>query len=298
MASFFDEIARNRLKSIALMMVFSALFVAVIYLFIVFLGGGVFSFTFAIGLVAIYALITYYTGDKLVLAVSGAREADPKKYRQLYGIIEGLASATQIKIPKVYIIEDPTPNAFATGRSKNLSSVAVTTGILSIMSKNELTGVLAHEMSHVADNDVQFMTIAIVFAGAIGIISAFMRNMLFFGGANGERNNGGALLLIALILGLLAPFFAMLIRLAISRKREYMADANGARLTRDPHSLAEALKKIMTFEKNPNTPQMQNVNEITANLYFSNPFKAESFANLFSTHPPIEERIKKLEEMY
>ncbi|HVA82727.1 MAG TPA: M48 family metalloprotease [Candidatus Aquilonibacter sp.] len=299
MASFFDEIARNRLKSIALMMVFSAFFVAVIYLFVVFLGGGIFSLTFAVGLVAIYALITYYTGDKLVLAVSGAKEADPKKYRQLYGIIEGLASATQIKMPKVYIIDDPTPNAFATGRSKNLSSVAVTSGILTIMSKNELTGVLAHEMSHVADNDVQFMTIAIVFAGAIGIIAAFMRNIFFFGGMNGDnRNNGGVLLLIAFVIGLLAPFFALLIRLAISRKREYMADANGARLTRDPHSLADALKKIQAFEKNPNTPQMRNVNEVTANLYFSNPFKAESFANLFSTHPPIEERIKKLEAMY
>jgi len=299
MTSFFDEIARNRINSIILMAVFSAFFTAVIYLFVVFLGGGPISFGLAIFLVIIYALVTYYTGDKLVLAVSRAKLADQTKYRTLYGIIEGLSSATQIPMPKVYIIEDPTPNAFATGRSKKLSSIAVTTGILSIMSKNELTGVLAHEMSHVADNDVQFMTIAIVFAGAIGIVSAFMRNIFFFGGMGGDNNrNGGILLLIAFVIGLLAPFFALLIRLAISRKREYMADANGARLTRDPHSLANALKKIRDYEKNPNTPQMQNVNEITANLYFSNPFKPESFANLFSTHPPIEERIKKLEAMY
>jgi len=299
MTSFFDEIARNRINSIILMAVFSALFTAVIYLFVVFLGGGPISFGLAIFLVIIYALITYYTGDKLVLAVSRAKLADQTKYRALYGIIEGLASATQIPMPKVYIIEDPTPNAFATGRSKKLSSIAVTTGLLSIMSKNELTGVLAHEMSHVADNDVQFMTIAIVFAGAIGIVSAFMRNIFFFGGMGGDNNrNGGILLLIAFVIGLLAPFFALLIRLAISRKREYMADANGARLIRDPHSLANALIKIRDYEKNPSTPQMQNVNEITANLYFSNPFKPESFATLFSTHPPIEERIKKLEAMY
>ncbi|MGI0141884.1 MAG: M48 family metallopeptidase [Candidatus Micrarchaeales archaeon] len=298
MASYFDEIARNKLKSVLLLGIFTAFFVAIIYLFVIFLGGGPFALIIALIIVLIYGLITYYTGDKLVLAVSHAKEADRTKYRQLYSTVEGIALASQVPMPKVYIIDDPSPNAFATGRSKKLSSIAVTTGLLSIMDKNELTGVLAHEMSHVADNDVQFMTIAIVFAGAIGIIAAYMRLTFFFGGVGGNNRNGGILLLIVLVIGLLAPFFALLIRLAISRRREYMADANGARLIRDPRSLASALKKIQAYEKDRNTPQMKHVNEVTANLFFANPFKAGNISNIFSTHPPIEERIKKLEAMY
>lgn len=298
MSSFFDEISSNSIKSLVLMLLFSVFFGAILYLFILFLGGGAFSLSFAVVLIIIYGIVVYYTGDKFVLAVSQAKEADPKAYRTLYGIIEGLASATQIAMPKVYIINDKNPNAFATGRDKKHSSVAVTTGLLEIMNKNELTAVLAHEMSHVQDNDIKFMTIAIVFAGAIGIMAAFIRNMFFFGGMRGNNKDGGAIVLIALVIGLLAPLFALLIRLAISRRREYMADANGARLTRDPHSLADALKKIQAYSLNPNTPPIVHANEITANLYFANPFKAESFANLFSTHPPIAERIKKLEAMY
>lgn len=297
MASFFDEFSSNSLKSLVLMLIFSLFFGTILYAFVLWMGGGQFSFGIALVLIIIYGLVVYYTGDKFVLAVSRAKEADPKKYRNLYSIIEGLASATQVSMPKVYIIEDQNPNAFATGRSKKASSVAVTTGLLSMMDKNEVTAVLAHEMSHVADNDIRFMTIAIVFAGAIGIMAAFIRNSFFFG-FQGDNRNGGAIMIIALVIGLLAPIFALLIRLAISRRREYMADANGARLTRDPHSLADALKKIKAYSQNPNTAPLVHANEITANLYFANPFKAESFANLFSTHPPIDERIKKLEAMY
>lgn len=298
MSSFFDEISSNSIKSVVLMLLFSAFFGAILYLFVLFLGGGSLSLSIAVVLIIIYGIVVYYTGDKFVLAVSQAKEADPKVYRNLYSIIEGLASATQISMPKVYIIEDKNPNAFATGRDKKHSSVAITTGLIAMMDKNELTAVLAHEMSHVQDNDIKFMTIAIVFAGAIGIMAAFIRNMFFFGGIGGNNRNGGAIVLIALVIGLLAPLFALLIRLAISRRREYMADANGARLTRDPHSLADALKKIQAYSLNPNTPPIVHANEITANLYFANPFKAQSFANIFSTHPPIEERIKKLEAMY
>ncbi|MDE1856351.1 MAG: M48 family metalloprotease [Candidatus Micrarchaeota archaeon] len=298
MTSFFDEIAQNRLKSLVLMALFSMFFIAILYLFVLFMGGGgPTSISIAVFLVAIYAIIIFYTGDKLVLTVSRAKEADRKQYRDLYGIIEGLASAIQVPMPKVYIINDPSPNAFATGRSRKVSSVAVTTGLLNIMDRRELSGVLAHEMSHIQDNDIQFMTIAVVFAGAIGIMAAFIRNMLFFG-MGGNNRNGGIILLIALVIGLLAPFFALLIRLAISRRREYMADANGARLTRDPHSLSSALKKLLMYEKDPKSVPLQHVNEVTANLFFANPFKAGNIANIFSTHPPLEERIKKLEAMY
>ena len=300
MSSFFDEIARNRLKSLILMFLFALLFTGVIYAVVVLFGGGVFAFAFGIAFVIIYALATYRYGDRLVLAVWRAKEADRKQYQTLYSVVEGLSLATQIKMPKVYIIDDPNPNAFATGR-RSAPSVAVTTGLLSIMDKQELQGVIAHEISHVADNDIQVMTVAIAFAGVIGIVAALIRNMVMFGGlrGGGRRNDGsGLIILVAIIVGLLAPLFALLIRLAISRKREYMADANGARITRDPGSLASALKKLKAYSANPNAQSVRHANEVTAPMYFSNPFTAKSVFGLFSTHPPLDDRIKKLEQMY
>lgn len=300
MASFFDEIARNRLKSILLMFLFSVLFVGVIFFFALYLGIGQYGVAIAVGLVALYAVFVYYTGDKFVLRMSGAKEADKAQYRDLYSAVEGLAAAEQVPAPRVYIINDPNPNAFATGRNKKHASIAVTTGLLHMMDRNELTAVIAHESSHIGNNDIQFMMIAVVFAGAIGIVAALLRNMFFFGGfmGNRDRGNGGMLMLVALVVGLLAPLFALLVRLAISRRREYMADANGARITRAPKSLADALRKIKTYAENPHNAQMRHANEVTAPLYFSSPFKKSSLMNLFSTHPPIEERIKKLDSMY
>ncbi len=300
MASFFDEIARNRLKSVVLMFLFSLLFVGVIFSLTLYLGIGIFGIVIAVFLVALYALFTYFTGDKFVLKMSGAKEADRSKYPTLYSAVEGLSAASQIPTPKVYIINDPNPNAFATGRNKRHASIAVTTGLLSMMNRQELEGVIAHESSHIGDNDIQFMMVAVVFAGAIGIIAAVFRGMFFFGGIGGgnNRNNGGMLILVALLVGLLAPLFALLIRLAISRKREYMADANGARLTRAPRYLADALSKIKAYSQNPNTTPVRHANEVTAPLYFSNPLKAGSVMNLFSTHPQIDDRIKKLQQMY
>lgn len=299
MASFFDEIARNKLKSIILMMLFSLFFVGVIFLVTLFFGLGPFGLAIAVFLVAIYGVFVYLSGDKFVLKMSGAQEADPKRYPALYSAVEGLAAASQIPMPKVYIVNDPNPNAFATGRNKKHASIAATTGLLSMMDKEELQGVIAHEISHIGDNDIQFMMVAVVFAGAIGIIAAVFRGMFFLGGIGGNnRNNGGTLMLIALVVGLLAPLFALLIRLAISRRREYMADANGARLTRAPRSLAGALTKIKAYSAKPQSPPVKKANEVTAPLYFSNPLKASSVMNIFSTHPPIDDRIKKLQAMY
>ncbi|MDE1822713.1 MAG: M48 family metalloprotease [Candidatus Micrarchaeota archaeon] len=297
MASFFDEIARNNLKSILLMLLFSVLFAFVVYLFVIFLGGGIFSLSIGLIFIIGYALFTYFAGDKVVLAVSRAKEADKGKYPQLYDVVEGLASAIQVPMPKVYIINDPNPNAFATGASRKKASVAVTSGLLSMMNRTELEGVLAHEMSHIQDNDMKFMMIAIVYAGVIGLVAAFIRNMLFWG-VGGNRRSGGYLILIAILVGILAPIFAMLIRLAISRRREYMADANGARLIRNPAALAGALKKLLQYEKDPRSVPLANANELTASLYFSNPFKANSIMNLFSTHPPLQDRIDRLQKMY
>lgn len=300
MASFFDEIARNRMKSVILLFLFGLFFFVVITLV-----AYLFGFSLGVGLILagiliiVYGIIVYATGDKFVLKMSGAKEADKAQYPTLYSAVEGLAASEQIPMPKVYIVNDPNPNAFATGRDKRHASIAVTTGLLSMMDRQELDGVIAHESSHIGNNDIQFMMVAVVFAGAIGIVAGIIRMSLLFGGFSGGRGrNNGMLLLIGLVVGLLAPLFALLIRLAISRRREYMADANGARITRNPGSLASALKKIQNYTKAPNAQPVKHANEVTASLYFSNPFKSKSLMNLFSTHPPIEDRIKKLESMY
>ncbi len=299
MASFFDEIARNKLKSILLMALFSALFFFFIYFFVLFVvGGGVVGFAIGGAIIIAYAAFAYFGGSKVVLKMSGAQKADSSKYPVLFDAVEGLAAASQIPMPEVYIINDPNPNAFATGRNKKHASVAVTTGLLSMMDKNELQGVIAHEISHIYDNDIQFMMLAVVFAGVIGLIAAFFRNMLFFGGFGENNRGGGVILIIGLVLSIIVPIVAFLIRLAISRRREYMADANGARITRSPQSLADALKKIAGYTTNPSVAPVKHANEMTASLYFSNPLKAKSVMNIFSTHPPIDERIKRLEQMY
>jgi heat shock protein HtpX len=299
MASYFDEIAANKLKSVVLLLLFSLFFVAVIFLFTLWLGLGLFGLAVAVAIVALYAIAMYYAGDRFVLKMSGAKPADKSSNRVLFDTVESLAVANQLPMPSIYIMNDPNPNAFATGRDKRHASVAVTSGLLSMMDRQELQGVLAHEMSHIYDNDIKFMLVAVVFAGAIGMIAAMARMSLFFGGIGGGRNdNAGIIILIALVLGLLAPFFAMLIRLAISRRREYMADANGARITRNPRGLASALRKIQQYGKAPQAQGVKRASEVTAPLYFSNPLSARAVANIFSTHPPIEERIKRLEAMY
>ena len=298
MASFFDQISKNRIGSIVLMLLFGALFAFIIYLVVALLGGGLIGLFIGIVIVLIYAIVVYTYGSKMVLKMSKAQLADRKQYPQLYNIVEELALASQLPMPTVYIVNDPSPNAFATGKNKKSASIAVTTGLLAMMNKNELEGVLAHEMSHIYNNDIQFMLYAVVFAGAIGILAAIIRSIFFFGVIGGERNNGGLFVIIGLIIGLLAPLFALLIRLAISRKREYMADANGARVTRAPSYLASALKKIQSYEQKPAAAPVKNANEMTAPLYFENPLSKKSFMNLFSTHPPTEDRIEKLEHMY
>jgi heat shock protein HtpX len=299
MSSFFDEIARNKLKSVLLMCLFSLFFFAIIYLAVLFFGGGLFGLVIGAILIIVYAAFSYFAGGKMVLKISGAHPADRSKYPVLFDAVEGLAAASQVPMPGVYVINDPSPNAFATGRNKKHSYVAVTSGLLAMMNRNELQGVIAHEMSHVYNNDMQFMMVAVVFAGAIGLIAAVMRTSIFFGGFGGNgRGNNGLIIIVALILSFLAPLFALLIRLAISRRREYMADANGARLTRAPGDLASALQKIRDYSAKPTAQPVRHANDITASLYFANPLSKASVINLFSTHPPIDERIKKLKQMY
>lgn len=239
-------------------------------------------------------IVGYWYSDKIALSIAGAHPATREKYFDFYTIVENLAITAGLPMPKIYVIEDPSPNAFATGRDKNHAVVAVTTGLLSIMNKTELEGVIAHEMSHIGNRDMLVSTVAVVLVGFISIISDIMIRSTLFGGRNNDREGGnGVFMIIGIILSILAPIFATLIQLSISRKREYLADASGSLLTRYPEGLASALEKIKQYGK-----PMKKQSTAIAHLYIANPLGSGAFAkkvgNLFSTHPPIEERIKIL----
>lgn len=289
--SFFDAAEANKRNSLILIAAMFFLFmlsvIAISYTFDIGMCGPVLGF-FAL---LFYTLVVFYSGDSIILSMSGAREAKKEDYPFLYNVVEGLAIASQIPMPKLYVIEDPSPNAFATGRDPKHASVAVTTGLLSMMKREELEGVVAHEISHVANFDIRFSMIAIVFVGAIALLGDFAWRMMRTG-MGGRRGKGaGVFILIALFFVILAPIFAQLVRFALSRQREYLADANGARLTRYPPGLASALEKIKTAGL-PTTA----ANDTTASLYFSNPFP-NKIGFLGSTHPSIDDRIKRLKAM-
>ncbi len=248
----------------------------------------------------IYSFVSYFYSDKIVLATSGAQEIKKKDNPQLFHTVENLAIGDGIPMPKVYIINDPSPNAFATGRDPKHASIAATTGILERLNNSELEGVLAHELSHVKNYDTRLLAITAVIVGFISLLTNMFMNTLFWGGLrnNNDRNNNSQaiFLVIALILAIIAPIIATLIQLAVSRKRELLADASGALLTRYPEGLASALEKISSDPR-----PLKTASEATAHLFIVNPFKNKGFngwlTNLFSTHPPIEERIKILRSM-
>jgi heat shock protein HtpX len=290
--SFFDAISANKRNSLILIAVMFSIFMAMVislsYIFDLGYCG------FAIGFFALlfYALIVYYQGDSIILSISGAKQVTEKDQPFLYNVVEGLALASQIPVPKIYIVADPSPNAFATGRDPQHASIAVTSGLLSMMKREELEGVIAHEISHIGNYDIRFSMIAVVFVGAIALLGEFAwRSMIFGGGNRRDRGGGGMLVIIGLVFVILAPIFAELVRFAISRQREYLADANGARMTRYPPGLASALEKI----KNAGIPT-RTANDTTAPLYFSNPFPSK-IGSFFATHPPIDDRIKRLKAM-
>ena len=237
----------------------------------------------------------YWFSDKIALASTGAKEADSVRYLELHRILENLAITAGLPKPRLYVIEDPAPNAFAAGRNAKHAVVAVTTGLLERLDRSELEGVLAHELSHIGNRDILVMTVAVVLAGFIAIISDIFLRMSFFGGGN--RDNKNPLLLVAGIVAIvLAPIAAQLIQMAVSRRREFLADASGALLTRYPDALASALQKISSFQA-----PMRKANHATAHLFISNPFGAHEagrfIAKIFSTHPPVEERVAALTEM-
>src|SRR3989338_2033624 len=300
----YTQISSNRLKT-WLIMFFFAFFVTLA--FYIFASAYGFDASSGLGISGIALIIagimnffSYYTSDKLVMAISGAKQIQKKDNPTLFRTVENLCIASGLPMPKVYIINDTAPNAFATGRDPKHASICFTTGILQKLDKLELEGVTAHELSHVGNYDTRLMSIVSVLVGLIALLADWFIRILWWGGGGSRdddnRGAGGAIIMVAaLVLAILSPIIAMLIQLAISRKREFMADASGALITRNPDSLASALLKI-----SKDTEPLEAANKATAHLYIVNPLKGRKdaigwFAGLFNTHPPIEKRGKGLQ---
>ncbi|HOW60639.1 MAG TPA: M48 family metallopeptidase [Candidatus Moranbacteria bacterium] len=239
---------------------------------------------------------SYWWSDKIVLGMSRAKEISHDNNREIFHIVENLCITAGLPMPKIYIIEDSAPNAFATGRDPKHGVICLTTGIIQKLEKVELEGVIAHELSHIGNRDILLSTVIVVLVGFITLLADWFRHWAFFGGKSRDSEGGSQLrailILIAVVLSILAPIAAMLMQLAISRKREFLADASGALLTRHPEGLARALEKI-SVDQEP----LEAANRATAHLYISNPFKGKKVSKLFLTHPPIEDRVKALRGM-
>ena len=297
MRSMFTEVSKNKFSSVILMTCFMIVIILLGYVFGKIFINAYFGLSVALFISLIYTLTAFYSGDKMLLSITGAKEARKKDYPHFVNAVEGLAIAAGIPAPKPYVIEDSALNAFATGRDPKHASITVTTGLLKKMNNEELDGVLAHEMSHVKNYDIRFMMLAAVLVGIVVLLSDFMLRSFLWGRKSDNNGNSNAIIiLIGLVLAILAPIFVQLVKLAISRRREFMADASGAIITRYPPGLADALEKI----KNDPDPLVDNANRATAPLFISSPFrkaKGKRIRELFSTHPDINERIKRLREM-
>ncbi len=299
--NIYSQIESNKTKTFLLMVGFVAFFALVAWLMgeVWGDGSGAFYAIAAMLLTFIMSLGSYFFGDKLVIAMSGARQADRKKDFNLFTVTENLAIAAGIPKPKLYVIDDTAMNAFATGRDPQHAVVVATRGIIDQLDRRELEGVIAHELSHIKNYDIRLMLIVTVLVGTLVYLTDWFLRSLWWGGrSRDERGNrgGGIIIFLGIIMAVLAPFLATIIKLAISRQREYLADASGAMLTRYPDGLANALKKLAGDRE-----VLEAANDATAHLYITNPFKGKDFgswfAGLFNTHPPIEERIKRLRSM-
>jgi len=287
---FRDQISRNKIKSFILMLLIFSVIVAMIYVIGNAWGGFDIFILFAVAIIISisYLLITYYNSDKIALVSVGAKEADRIKHKQYYDVVESLTIASGIPMPKLYIMPFPQINAFASGRDPKHSAICVTQGSLEKLDKKELEGVLAHEMSHVANYDIRYITFAAVMVGIISIISEiFLRSLWFKSGDRGDSKGSAIFMIIGIALAIIAPIIVYFVQLAISRKREFTADASAVKFTRYPNGLINALKKI----KDENQPE-KRIPKAVAPLFFANPFR-----NLAATHPPIEKRISVLERM-
>ena len=291
--TLYDLISANRRKTWLFIIIFSLLLGFVGYVIINLFNWGTVGYLFWAIFIIFYNVLTYYYSDKIALVSTGAKPADPMEFRVLHNVVEEVAIAAGIPKPKVYIINDPAPNAFATGRNPNNASIAVTTGMLLLADRRELQGVIAHEISHIKNYDILLMTIAAVMGGLI----ILLRDFFFFfrpSRRDNDRDSSGLLYLIGIILAIISPILVALIRSAISRQREYLADASGSMTIRDPEALASALGKLLYFQK-----KMINASDATAHLFIANPFGQDrtSVTSLFATHPPLEDRIRRLRSL-
>ena len=297
MATLYTHQGENMRKTWFLMAVFLVLVIAIGYAVSWYLGDSLILY-----IAVVFALLmnvgSYWFSDKIVLRMTGAKPVSRQEHTDLWNSVENLSITAGLPMPKVYIVNDPAPNAFATGRDPEHAVVAVTTGLLQILKKNELEGVIAHELSHIGNRDMLVMTVAVVLAGFIAILADFFLRTMMWGGGN-DRNKSPIFLVLAIIGIILAPIAAQLIQMAVSRKREYLADASGALLTRYPEGLASALEKISGYGR-----PMQKTSHATAHLFISDPYGNEGkrsigqkIGGLFQTHPPAAERIKILRGM-
>lgn len=298
----YDQIKRNKRRTILLMVVFVIILLAIGYFGAevwIGSGGGPAGLVLAAGIAAVMIPVSYFGGDSVALFSAGAHEVTFEGNAEIYRLVENLCIASGMPMPKIYIIEDATLNAFATGRTPEKASIALTTGLVQHLERSELEAVIAHELSHIQNYDTRLMMIVVILVGAIALLADLMWRARFFGGGDRNENRAGGqaqliLMIVGIALVVLSPIISELIKLAISRKREYLADASAVLMTRYAEGLIGALRKIEHY----NTNSMARANHATAHMYFANPFAGKKlFSKLFSTHPPIEERIKSLAEM-
>ncbi len=288
----YSEIAANKRKTVIIMTAFVAFVAVIAYVFNLYLGGQPTLFYGVLVGAVIYAIITYYAGSSMALAVNGAQEIQKNDNPRLWRIVENLSITDGLPMPRVFVIDDPAPNAFATGRDPKHAAVCATTGLLSVMDDNELQGVFAHELGHVKNYDIRVSMIAFALTAVISLIADIILRMTWFRSNDREENNNQIFLLLGIVAAILAPLVATMIQLAISRQREYLADATSALTTRYPEGLISALQKLQQ-----RSTVLRRQNTATAHLFFANPLKAHSLASLFSTHPPIADRIARLRKM-
>lgn len=290
MATLYTQQSKNVTRTWLLMSAFFVIVIGIGFFFSQYYGDPNILYFFVIFSIGMN-IMSYWYSDKIALALNRAKQIKREESRDLWNIVENLSITAGLPMPKLYIINDPSPNAFATGRDKKHAVVAVTTGLLQILDKNELEGVIAHELSHIGNRDILLSTVVVVLVGFISIIADMFLRSTFFGIGRSRDNDraGGIMMLVGIVLSILAPIFATLIQLAISRRREFLADASGALLTRYPEGLANALIKI-----SKHSHPMTRANTATAHLFISNPFGAKKISGLFSTHPPVGARVNAL----
>jgi heat shock protein HtpX len=296
--TLYDLVAANKRKTFLFIFVTSLFLGALGYAAVEVLNWGIGGYVFFALFIIVYNIVLYYNSDKIALKATGSVPADPEEFRVLHNVVEEVSIAAGVPKPKVYIAPSPAPNAFATGRNPQNASLAVTTGLLEIMNRQELQGVVAHEISHIRNYDILLMTVVAAIGGLIVLLRDFFLRSMFLGGRRRDRRSGGqaglVLLIIGLVLAIIAPVFVALIRAAISRQREYLADASGAFVTRYPQGLAQALAKLRDAGQ-----KMPRASDANAHLFITNPFGKDRLevASMFATHPPIDKRIERLNSL-